>query len=287
MNNVLVYFHIPRTAGTFFSYAVGHHLTDWLTHYNWTENCSALNMQNNDVPLLKNRTNEQKNQIKVLSGHSVNAISHKLIGNVNPLFYTIIRDPIERLLSSYNFKRQKCIVLQDEEAWPILMPTSDIEVKHYNEYNTLFEYLDDFQIEQNLQSKWLVKSFYNYDVINHALEDHQDLDNMLMSQLITNNQHTCPLWLQGINLNTDIIDLCIEKMWYMSTMESLENDLQRICTHLDLTYVKNENKNASNRVTPRWTIDDVKQQPDYELLKNSLKLDYYLYNQAKNFERLL
>jgi len=76
-------------------------------------------------------------------------------------------------------------------------------------------------------------------------------------------------------------------MWYMSTMESLENDLQRICTHLDLTYVKNENKNASNRVTPRWTIDDVKQQPDYELLKNSLKLDYYLYNQAKNFERLL
>jgi hypothetical protein len=291
LNNLLVYFHIPRTGGTFFNHAVGDYLSrdHWLTHYNYTENSSIMNLQNNDIPMLINRTKEQNKQLKILSGHSITNHSHKWIKTTkNPFYYTIVREPVERLLSSFNYKVQKTKLWQDPRAFAYTMPQLDsgplYEGKTYSDYNTLFEYYLDNTIEQNIQAKWLVKGFYEYDLLNRGFKE---IDHYIGSSnmLITDNKQTIPDWFIDPRMtpSKEIIDRSLEKLWWASDFNNLEKDTKKICKLFEIEYnsVEKSKQNSSRKIEPYWTIDDVKSQPDYDMLVNLLSLDYYLYEKVK------
>jgi hypothetical protein len=289
MSNVGVYFHIPRTGGTFVNHAVGDWLSDehWQIHYNYTENSSMLEAQQRMIPNLANRTQEQCDRLKILSGHSVNSQSHHWIkGHRTPLYFTTIRDPIERVLSSYNYKRTKAIKLQDPIAFSHIAPVLDTgprdALKNYNDYNTLFEYALDCTPEINLQSKWLVKSFFDYNY--HTQKFETKSINELNVSLVTDNEQTFPYWMcVETVLDNSIIDNCIEQLWFLGDFVNLENDTKTICQHLGLTYNSVDKLQHNSSFLPRWTLDEVKQQSDYNHLVNLFANDYYLYEKAKAF----
>jgi len=295
MENLLVFFHIPRTGGTFFNHAIGDWLSDehWQRHYNYTENSSIMNLQHRDIPLLSHRTKEQNKQLKILSGHSVNCQSYKWVKTPKtPVYYSIVREPVERLLSSFNYKRQKAILWQEDIAFSHTMPQLDYhaayEGKTHNDYDTLYEYLLDSTIETNLQSKWLAKSFFEWDYVTGSFVENNTYAPS-SNAIITSNKTTTPDWLSDKEVlpSIDLIDLCIEKMWWISDFANIENNTKFVCEQFDLQYntVVNNQKNSSRKIEPKWTIEDIKNQPDYKQLQNLLSLDYYLYEKVKLLKR--
>lgn len=293
MLDVLVYFHIPRTAGTYFNHAVGDFLADgWLHHYNYTENSSLVQLQNFEIPAIKFRTEEQDTQIKILSGHSIDSQSHNWLKTPkNPLYYSIVRDPVERLLSSFHYKRQKTLLLQDNSTFSNMMPQLSPEARHlqktHNSYNTLFEYCIDSNAEKNLQVKWLLKSFIEFNYWSDTFEEINQTyipDNSLFSD----NQKTVPDWMyQHLDIDKQLIDNYIDKMWWISDFNNLEEDTRFICNRFDIMYndVKPSKQNSTKKVDPMWSIEEVKNQPDYQQLVDWLELDYYLYDKVKLLKR--
>jgi hypothetical protein len=285
----LIYFHIPRTAGTYFNHAIGDYLANgWKHHYNYTENASRAILQRAEKPALQDRTIEQDLQIKVMSGHSLDCQSHNWLQTTRTtLYYSIVRDPVERLLSSFHYRRLKSIKLQNENIFSHMMPEMIDRRKSYNDYNTLFEYCLNSPAEKNLQASWLLKSFGEYVPQTDEfllITEPQPLDYNVNS----NNERTVPQWMYWkTSIDRQLIDSCIKKMWWISDFNNLESDTKYICNYLDIKYneVALNNWNSTTGLNPIWTIEDVKNQPDYQSLLEWLELDYYLYNKVKLLER--
>ena len=104
----------------------------------------------------------------------------------------------------------------------------------------------------------------------------------------SNNERTVPQWMYWkTSIDRQLIDSCIKKMWWISDFNNLESDTKYICNYLDIKYneVALNNWNSTTGLNPIWTIEDVKNQPDYQSLLEWLELDYYLYNKVKLLER--
>lgn len=296
-NDLVMYFHIPRTGGTFFCESIGNFLdkNSWLTHYTYTENFSTWMLQMKDIPWLKFRTNEQQKQIKVLSGHSILHCSHKwLRPSKNPLYTTTVRDPVERTLSSFNYRRKKSILTQNLNLFNILMPEMDsvaiYENKSYNDYDTLYEYLLDNTTEQNLQSKWILKTFFTYDYYQNCWTSYpsyvQNPDTAVMDP--NSDNLTTPRWMQDPNIKIpyELLENTISKFWHIGLFENLEKDTIDFCNYAGLNFIENSEKNSSTDVIePKWSLKDIENQPDYDKLLELLDLDLKLYEYAKTLER--
>ena len=250
-------------------------------------------LQNADIPILIHRTKEQSEQLKILSGHSVNCQSHKWVKTPkNPVLYTTVREPVERLLSSFNYKYQKTVLWQNKHAFPYIMPkmkdSAIFEEKGADDYDTLYEYLLDNNFEQNLQAKWIIKTFFDYDYRSRYFSPVKFYERSKI-EIISDNSLTTPNWMEDNNIiySSSFLDECINKMWWISDFKNLEEDTKFLCNKLNIAYnkVPNYKKNTSRKVKPKWTVEDVKKQHDFGKLKSLLTLDYYLYEKIKIWER--
>lgn len=290
-DDVFIYFHIPKSGGTTLVWSIGHyhHREDdrWLRHYHW------MNTQDyiyNNIPLLEKRTTEQQKQLKFFTGHSTyNMVHYWLKVRKNPKFFSTVRDPIDRLLSSFNYRYGISSLNQDNQLFSNLNPSMDrharFNLKTAYDYNTLYEFYQDVKAEQNLQCKWFLKSFYS--LIDNNFHPHEEL----LKFSDGNNPDIWPEWFEYVDIDevlyNKVLELVDTKMWWIGTNNTLSQDIKDLCKHAQVPYVAVDNRHRSGIDFPRyWSREDVENQPDYEKLLNSEKWDMHLYNYVnKNLKR--
>lgn len=296
-DQVIIWMHIPRTGGTATFQHLGDHFdrTDdrWLRHYNWIS--SPYDYQKSYIPLMYHRTKDQQKQIKFLTGHSVFCNSHKWLRVYKePLYITTVREPVERLLSSFNYRHQLQKLTQNPVSFtrltPLMNSNAVSHAKSAEDYDTLYDYLRDSSAEINHQCKFLLSKFMKFDEQQgwqwHATYN-GSWDYMDSPESFAPVEH--PEWWWSENLEIDYFEALkyiLPKFFYIGTTEALNNDVPALCDFAEVNFVEEVERNETGiKIAPYWTIEDVKKQPDYNKLVNLLRYDYKLYNFAKQFRR--
>ena len=101
---VYVFLHFPKTGGTTIIRHLRRHLAwdEEFIHLGGWENNYRL--RHKRVDFLE-RTPEDRHRARILAGHQARFGIHEYVGR-KPRYFTILRDPVERILSAYNFRMQ-------------------------------------------------------------------------------------------------------------------------------------------------------------------------------------
>lgn len=298
MNPVYLFLHIPRTGGTYVEHSVGHWADrdqdHYLTHYHYVQNYSERAYDDALIPLLKHRTNVQQKQIKIMSGHSIFCNSYRWLRvQKEPKIFSVIRDPIERCLSSFNYRHTMATMCQDPGAFststPFMTENACHQRKTAEDYDTLYEYYQDCIFETNIQSKWLVKSFLKRDA--NAWHRHPAYlfgpdSGVPADQAVP---LTWPEWMfypPEEESEIDWYELAsnfFDEIWWLTRTEMLSSSIKDFCNYAELDFTDTEVKNSAK--IKYWTLEDVMNQPDIDKLIEAESHDYKLYEAAKNWKR--
>ena len=297
-DQIIIWFHIPRTGGTATFSHFGNHFSrednQYLTHYNWIN--SPYDYQATLIPMLHYRTKEQQRHLKFLTGHSVFCNSHKWLRVYKePLYITTVREPVERLLSSFNYRNVLSTLTQNPTGFtrisPLMNSNAVNNVMEGKDYDTLYHYLMDSSAEKNMQCKFLLAKFMKFDKrIGWDWHPTYSGNWDYMDNPETSSPVDHPEWWWDDNLDVDYFEALkhiLPKFFYIGTTENLDVDVPALCEYANATYFEEVDSNSSSSfgVDPIWTIEDVRKQPDYDRLQKALRYDYKLYEYAKKFRR--
>lgn len=293
-NNILyVQLHIPKTAGTAFQNQIGSAYTKendscWF-HYHWEEAFSPFMYTINDIPLLIDRTKEQQRKLKIISGHSTFCNTHRWLKiSREPRYITFVRDPVQRLLSSFNHRHARSVIMQDKSLFtidPVMNTNAYANRNTANDYDTLYQFYKDAYVENNMQSKWIIKSFLRW--ANGGWQYHPTYDGVMATSNIIPEESRPVLipewfWYNGNYDYWSTVQEIINKFWWISADENQTQNIKDFCKFLDIEHYDNvyENK-TGDKVPPYWTLEDVMNQPDIEKLIEAEQHDYALFNYVK------
>lgn len=287
-NSLFVYLHIPKSGGTTLLWTIGNQFdrtnNRYLKHYHWMN--TQLYLYNN-LPVLEKRTVEQQKQLKFITGHGTyNMVQYWLKVRKQPFLFSTFRDPIDRLLSSFNFRYGVSELQQDKQSFTLTDPPMDIHsrfnAKYADDYNSLYEWYLDASAEHNLQTKWMIKSFYTY--MDNRFIPWEDV---VKRQNPTDSPpHIWPEWFENVNVDLNMYntaeDIVKNKLWWAGTSDTLTEDLPKLCEHTGVECVDVDNRHRSGIDFPRyWTRAEVEAQPDFNKLLEAEQWDMKLYNYVK------
>lgn len=297
---VYIYLHIPRTGGTFVETSMfdcfSRENDEYLQHYwyvdnNWSDTLYEQNL----IPRLFYRTKLQQKQLKLITGHSTYVNSHSWLKfHTEKRIFTTIRNPIKRLLSSFNYRHMQHQLTQDPaiftDSFPQLLSSAIAHNKIASDYDTLYEYYQDSTWEHNIQSKWIIKSFLKKEgrYWQEWPEWQLGADSSKSNDFQVASQ-TWPNWMSYEDVDDidyyDLVTKLKEQIWWLGTTETLSNDIEDFAKLLGTSVKETANKNNSSRVKPYWTYEEVMKQPDIQKIIDSEKHDFKLYELAKKQER--
>ena len=102
-HSLYVFMHLPKTGGT----TINGHLYD---HMAWDDEVLHLGKWGNRYreregrPSLEQRSAEERSRVRVITGHGTYFGIHQMFGDRPPRYLTIVRDPADRIVSTYNFR---------------------------------------------------------------------------------------------------------------------------------------------------------------------------------------
>jgi len=294
MEPIYIFFHIPRTGGTYFENSSGGFLDRtndrYLSHYHYVQGVSDLEYAKANIPLLSKRTTEQQKKIKLITGHSTFCNSHRWLKvNKEPRIITFVRNPIERLLSSFNYRHEIAILNQDPEQFSLCTPSMNENAfrqkKTAEDYDSLWEWYQDIYYEHNIQCKWIVKNFLKRE--NDTWYRHPKY--IFGPDAGISEKGAVPLtwpeWMWNPPENVDWFELAstfFNEFWWITTTEKLDANVKDFCNYAGIDFIEQSNRNNSgNLVEKYWTINDVLNQPDIDKLIKAESYDMKLYNYFK------
>ncbi len=101
MNEVYIFTHIPKTAGTTLRYHFQKHLLDQVEFIHFANKGNHLAKTSGRIPFEKRDLNARM-KAKVILGHNVNKNTKKLVGSNKVIELIFFRDPLAWEISRYN-----------------------------------------------------------------------------------------------------------------------------------------------------------------------------------------
>lgn len=101
MNQVLIFSHIPKTAGTSLRYHFQKHLKDQTEFIHLANKGHKIAHQQGLLPFSE-RSDEQRNRAQVILGHDVNINTAALVSGKKAFQLVYFRDPVAWEISRYN-----------------------------------------------------------------------------------------------------------------------------------------------------------------------------------------
>ena len=111
-----IFYHLPKSGGTTLKAHLEKHLVwdDELVDFsNWGVSYRTAHGR----PEFADRSPEQRARARVLAGHKVDFGIHRLVPDREPRYFTFIRDPAERCVSLYNFRRSRGETSLEFKGW--------------------------------------------------------------------------------------------------------------------------------------------------------------------------
>lgn len=287
MNNELfIQFHIPRTGGTTFLWSIGYPFDRkddrWIRHYNWMY---PQDYQYHNVPLLERRTIEQQEQLKFITGQGTFDQCHRWLDvEKTPRTFTFVRNPIDRVLSSFNYRNGMTLLNQDPTPFamggPVMSFDARMNQRTAKDYNTLFDWYLDAEGEHNLQCKWLLKSFYKFE--DYQIIPYKDL----IENKYSENPGIWAWWFDEVEMDDDLFEMVIDivdnKLWWCGLSDTLSQDIPALCDYANVPYVDVPDKHISGEYYDvYWTKEEIKSQSGYNKLVDAEKYDIRLYEYVK------
>lgn len=104
-NDLLIFFHIPKCAGTTLREHIllNYHAKHVLAVYKFFN--PEFKDKKGIEDFISSWSKERRDEIKFIIGHNVYYGIHKLFPNRNPKYITVLRNPTKRIVSLYNFLR--------------------------------------------------------------------------------------------------------------------------------------------------------------------------------------
>lgn len=297
LDPLYMYIHIPRTGGTTIESSISkwnsRENNQFLKHYHYVQNWTEEFYDRDLIPKLNNRTRDQQKELKILTGHSIFCNSHKWLKvRRKPYIWSIVRNPIERILSSFNMRYTRATMCQDPSAFAAQSPVMDEWAIRQNktaaDYDTLWEFYQDTQFETNMQCKWLIKSFVKHD----GTTWHRHPTYVFGPDTGVAPQHAIPMtWPEWMFHPTDdmkdvnwykFAENFFPEIWWLTVTEKLNRDLPDFCEHVGLEC---ELTRSNESLLKYWSLDDVMKQPDIQNLIEAEKYDFELHEAAKQWVR--
>lgn len=293
MNTILSYLHIPRTGGTTVTKSLANYKSreqPWEEHYHYSQNRSGFEYYTANLPNLAYRTREQQKKIKIFTGHGIFCKSHQWLRVPvdHNLIFTFARNPIHRILSSFNYRHSKAILVQDPNAFSQIVPQCNanavVLAKTGDDYDTLYDWYRDANAENNLQCKWLLSAFTYYNREKGEFIEYPDFA-MPEEAAKCQNFHFDDSFPDWFSVNFDSlfnkIEPFLKQLYFIAPTEKITNIMPRLCAAHNLFY---QDAGRTNKpLIQKWTIDDVLNQPNINKIIENEKHDFALWEYAKNF----
>lgn len=285
------FIHIPKVGGTTFCAKLGGYLDRTNNRFIKMYNYIALEeYMLYNIPRMENRTDEQQEALRLVTGHNITSTIYRKSGHDGIKFFTIVRHPLDRLLSSFNHRHSLHIDNQDPNMFSLNFPYMNRHAlnkqKTATDYENLSEWYVEASNENNLQCKFLLKTFYHYDQNNNKL---------ILRENVTDGEikyslDKWPNWLNGYNLDDgtwDLIeDIIRNKLWYAITTEDIDKFTPEFANYAGLDYVETDNIHVAGRdIHKYWSKEEFYNQEYINWLENREKYDFKLYKLVKSLER--
>ena len=112
-----IFLHLPKTGGTSFKAHLEKHFEQDVTLVELSA-WGRWFRRNAGRPELEARSEDERSRIRVIAGHQTYYGIHRLISGAREARYvTFVRDPADRCVSMYNFRRSRGFAEMSFEAW--------------------------------------------------------------------------------------------------------------------------------------------------------------------------
>lgn len=111
-----LFLHVPKTGGTTFKAHLERYLVwdeEVIDYSGWGRRYRAKQGR----PEFAQRPKEERAKALVLAGHRLVYGEHRLVPGRTPRYVTFLREPAERCVSLYNFRRSRGVTKLDFEDW--------------------------------------------------------------------------------------------------------------------------------------------------------------------------
>lgn len=121
---IYVFLHVPKTGGS----TINRHLKMNLEYdetFVHLGGGGARYREEMDRPDWEDRSPEERNRARVLTGHRARYGIHQLVPDRTPRYVTVQREPAARIMSTYNFRMQRFDVDEDFDEWYAQYPRNN------------------------------------------------------------------------------------------------------------------------------------------------------------------
>lgn len=289
-DNLYGYIHIPKVGGTSFINKLGGYLDRTNDRHIKIYNYSAYSEYKlSNIPRMENRTDEQQENLKLVTGHNITSTISFRSGHDNINFFTIVRNPLDRLLSSFNHRHSLHQFNQDPNEFSLTYPPMNRHAlnkqKTAEDYDNLSEWYVESTNEHNLQCKFLLKTFYHYDERANRLILRDNINDREIKYGLV----SWPEWINGYNIDDDtwklIEDIVKQRLWYAITTEDINKFTPKFAKHIGLEYVDHSDIHvAGGDLLRYWSQKDFFEQEHVSWLVSREKYDFKLHELVRTLE---
>ena len=278
---LFIFLHVPKTGGT----TINVHLSEQMKfdeEYVHIGNWGSDYRKKHGLVEWEDRPQKEKNKARFLAGHGTYFGIHKEVSNVKPYYILVLRDPLKRFISGYNFNLSGKIS-QDN------VPIQDI-ISYYNELGRDSGALG-YHKKRNVINRFLWKmnmsKFFRHALkLNFFVNMIRRTNHLFLFIMPKPISHKYDQLIQFFQYKS-AMDL-VNKCWLICATEDLDDHLPYLFTELGVSadYSNYRVNDIEKNIDNSDQLMDVRKLRKFKLTKEELESLEKVFVRENNFDYL-